>query len=42
MVMLEVQNEVIKKGKPGMKAKDLYAFALDIEKRAGYLKGFME
>jgi Xaa-Pro aminopeptidase len=41
LVMLEIQDVVTKKGKPGIKAKDLYAIALDIVKKARLLKGFM-
>lgn len=39
--MLEAQDEIAKKGRGGMAANDLYAFALDIVERAGLLKGFM-
>jgi Xaa-Pro dipeptidase len=39
--MLEVQDEIAKKGRGGMADRDLYAFALDIVERAGLLKGFM-
>ena len=40
-VMIEVQDAVSKKGKPGARAADLYALALEIVKKAGLSKGFM-
>jgi Xaa-Pro dipeptidase len=40
-VMIEVQDEVSKAGKPGARAGDLYALALDVVKKAGLSEGFM-
>lgn len=41
LIMLEVQQEIAKKGKPGTNAKDLYAFAFAMIKKAGLETGFM-
>jgi len=40
-VMMAVQDAVSKAGKPGVKAGDLYALALDVVKDAGLSQGFM-
>jgi Xaa-Pro dipeptidase len=40
-VMIEVQDEVSKAGKPGARAGDLYALALDVVEKAGLSRGFM-
>jgi Xaa-Pro dipeptidase len=40
-VMIEVQDEVSKAGRPGARAGDLYALALDVVKKAGLSEGFM-
>jgi Xaa-Pro dipeptidase len=40
-VMIEVQEAVARKGKPGAKPGDLYALALDIAEKAGLSRGFM-
>jgi Xaa-Pro dipeptidase len=40
-VMIEVQQAVSREGKPGARAKDLYALALEIVKKAGLSRGFM-
>ena len=40
-VMLEVQEAVARKGKPGVRAKDLYALAITIVEKAGLSDGFM-
>jgi Xaa-Pro aminopeptidase len=39
--MLKVQESIAAEGRPGVKAKDLYAIALDIVKEAGFRDGFM-
>ncbi|MBN2033174.1 MAG: aminopeptidase P family protein [Deltaproteobacteria bacterium] len=40
-VMVEVQTALSREGKPGAKAQDLYAMAVDIVNKAGLSKGFM-
>ncbi len=40
-VMLEVQEAVARKGKPGVRAKDLYALAIKVIEKAGLSEGFM-
>lgn len=40
-VMIEVQQAVAKEGKPGARARDLYALALDVVRKAGLSAGFM-
>jgi Xaa-Pro aminopeptidase len=40
-VMLEVQDKLTEKGRPGVRAGDLYTLALTIAKKAGLEEGFM-
>jgi Xaa-Pro dipeptidase len=40
-VMIEVQQAVAKEGKPGARARDLYALALDVVRKEGLSAGFM-
>jgi Xaa-Pro aminopeptidase len=40
-VMRHVQDSVAREGRPGVRAKDLYEFALDIVEKAGLSNGFM-
>lgn len=40
-VMLKVQETLAREGRPGARAKDLYALALEVVKDAGLLVGFM-
>jgi Xaa-Pro dipeptidase len=40
-IMIDVQQAVAQGGKPGTRAADLYALALDTVKRAGLSQGFM-
>jgi len=40
-VMVEVQDTIAEKGRPGVRAKDLYHLALDIVEKNGLTKGFM-
>jgi Xaa-Pro dipeptidase len=40
-VMIEVQEAVSKKGKPGTRAGDLYTLSLGVVKKAGLSEGFM-
>jgi Xaa-Pro dipeptidase len=39
--MIEVQQAIANEGKPGTRAGDLYALALDVVKKAGLSTGFM-
>lgn len=40
-LMIDVQQAIAKEGRPGARAGDLYALALDMVKKAGLFSGFM-